>query len=166
MEACAQYFVKAAEIRPDDYVSPILLTSVYRRLGLVTETENWAQRGIERAERALLLHPENSSPAHRGALALAHLGERERARDWAARALAIAPDDIYAYYNIACAYSLLGDAEQALDLLEHVVPRNTREQMLWFHNDSDLDPLRNHPRFKQMCSMRAKELGLETEMDC
>jgi adenylate cyclase len=158
MEACAQYFVKAAEIRPDDYVSPILLTSVYRRLGLVTETENWAQRGIERAERALLLHPENSSPAHRGALALAHLGERERACDWAARALAIAPDDIYAYYNIACAYSILGDIEPALDLLEHVVRRNTPEQMLWFDNDSDLDPLRNHPRFQKMYAARTKEL--------
>ncbi len=165
MEASARYFVKAAEIRPDDYVSPILLTSVYRTLGQTTETENWAQRGIERAERALLLHPENSSPAHRGALALAHLGERERARDWAARALAIAPDDIYAFYNIACAYSILGDIEPALDLLERVVTRNTREQMLWFDNDSDLDPLRDHPRFQRMYAARLKELNLESEMD-
>lgn len=165
MEASARYFVKAAEIRPDDYVSPILLTSVYRTLGQTTETENWAQRGIERAERALLLHPENSSPAHRGALALAHLGERERARDWAARALAIAPDDIYAFYNIACAYSILGDIEPALDLLERVVTRNTREQMLWFDNDSDLDPLRDHPRFQRMYAARLKELDLESEMD-
>ncbi|PSH55833.1 tetratricopeptide repeat protein [Phyllobacterium endophyticum] len=162
----AIYFVRAAEIRPDDYVSPILLTSVYQALGMKTETENWAQRGIERAERALLLHPENSSPAHRGALALAHLGQKERARDWAARALAIAPDDIYGHYNVACAYSILGDAEQALDLLQHVVPRNTREQMMWFKYDSDLDPLREHPRFRQMCSTRAKELGLEGEIEC
>nr|WP_255607423.1 adenylate/guanylate cyclase domain-containing protein [Phyllobacterium sp. 2063] len=160
MEACAKYLVKSAEIRPDDYVSPILLTSVYTKLGMVTETENWAQRGIERAERALQLHPENSSPAHRGALALAHLGERERARDWAARALAIAPDDVYAYYNIACAYSILGDIEKALDLLEHVVPRNTAEQMSWFDNDSDLDPLRGHPRFQQMYAARLRELQL------
>lgn len=77
-----QYFTRAAEIRPDDYVSPIHLMSAYRSLGRVLDTENWARLGLLRAERALNLNPENSGPAHRGALALAHLGDAARARDW------------------------------------------------------------------------------------
>ena len=75
---------------------------------------------LERAERELNLHPENSSPAQLGAIALAHFGERDRAREWADRALAIDPDDLIAQYNVACVYAQLGDLEEAMDLLEKV----------------------------------------------
>src|SRR4029079_18321423 len=85
-------------------------------------------------------HPENSGPAQFGALALAHLGEHDRARDWAARTLAIDPDDLLAKYNIACVYSQLGDLEMAIELLEQVLPHRSREQIRWFMNDSDLNP--------------------------
>ncbi len=142
-----EFFKRAAEIRPDDYLSPIHLMSCYRSLGIETERRRWARIGIERAERALEEHPENSGPAHRGALALAHLGEAERAKEWAARALAIDPDDLVAQYNLACVYSLVGEGERALDLLEAVVPQSSHYHLLWFQQDSDLDAIRDHPRF-------------------
>jgi adenylate cyclase len=145
-----QYFTRAAEIRPDDYVSPIHLMSAYRSLGRVLDTENWARLGLLRAERALNLNPENSGPAHRGALALAHLGDAARARDWAARAIAIDPDDIVAQYNLACVYSVLGDAEQAIDLLERLLPNSSVYHIKWFNNDSDLDNIRGDPRFRKL----------------
>jgi adenylate cyclase len=81
---------------------------------------------------------------------LAHLGERDRAKDWAARTLAIDPDDLLAQYNIACVYSQLGDLDRAIDLLEKVLPHRSPEQILWFKNDSDLDPIRTHPRYPKL----------------
>jgi adenylate cyclase len=100
------------------------------------------------------LHPESSGPACRGALALAHLGERDRAEDWAARALAIDPEDTVTQYNVACTYAILGKIEQAIDLLEKVMPKSSSlEQVLWFKNDSDLDAVRSHPRYVELVAM-------------
>ncbi|MBX4928055.1 adenylate/guanylate cyclase domain-containing protein [Rhizobium binae] len=144
------YFTRAAEIRPDDYVSPIHLMAAYHSLGRRMDRENWARLGLLRAERALNLNPENSGPAHRGALALAHLGDVKRARDWAARAIAIDPDDIVAQYNLACVYSVLGDVDQAIDLLEKLLPHSSVYHIQWFNNDSDLDNIRGDPRFQKL----------------
>lgn len=145
-----EFFKRAAEIRPDDYLSPIHLMSSYRSLGMDSERQRWARIGIERAERALEQHPENSGPAHRGALALAHLGNAERAKEWAARALAIDPDDLVAQYNLACVYALVGEGERALDILETVVPQSSSYHILWFRQDSDLNAIRDHPRFRAL----------------
>jgi adenylate cyclase len=150
-EKAAKLFERAAQGRSDDYRTPSFLLAVYRSLGRDVDRERSARLVLERAERELNLHPENSGPAQVGALALAHLGERDRAKDWAARALAIDPDDLLALYNIACAYSQLGDLDQAIDLLEKVLPyRSSSEQILWFKNDSDLDPIRSHPRYEKL----------------
>ncbi|MBB4236640.1 adenylate/guanylate cyclase domain-containing protein [Rhizobium esperanzae] len=145
-----QYFTRAAEIRPDDYVSPIHLMAAYHSLGRAVDRENWARLGLLRAERALNLNPENSGPAHRGALALAHLGDVKRARDWAARAIAIDPDDIVAQYNLACVYSVLGDVDQAIGLLQKLLPHSSVYHIKWFDNDSDLDNIRGDRRFQQL----------------
>lgn len=149
-QKAAEFFERAAQIRLDDYRSPVLLTAVYRSLGRPVDRERSARLGLERAERELNLHPENSGPAQLGALALAHLGEHDRAKEWAARTLAIDPDDLLAQYNIACVYSQLGDLDPAIDLLERVLPHRSAEQILWFKNDSDLDPIRSHPRYQKL----------------
>jgi adenylate cyclase len=149
-QRAAELFERAAGIRHDDYRSPALLMAVYRSLGLHAGRERSARVTVERAERELNLHPENSGPAQLGALALAHLGERDRAREWAARTLAIDPDDSLAQYNIACAYAQLGDLEEAMDLLEKVMPRRSTPGILWTKNDSDLDPVRSHPRYRKL----------------
>ena len=109
-----------------------------------------AQRGLERAERQLALELDNPRPAYLGASALLALGDSEKARAWIARALAIDPDDILVQYNVACIYSRLGELEQALDLLERSLPRTGPEWGRWIRHDSDLDPLRDHPRFHEI----------------
>lgn len=150
-ERAAELFERAAAIRADDYRSPVLLASVYRSLGRDEDRRRTARLGVERAEREIHLHPENSGPAQLGALALAHLGERDRAREWAARTLAIDPDDILAQYNVACAYAQIGDIDAAIDQLEQVMPRRRDpEQMRWYASDSDLDPVRGHPRYERL----------------
>ncbi|MEI4483448.1 MULTISPECIES: TPR end-of-group domain-containing protein [unclassified Phyllobacterium] len=149
-EAAVQFFKRAAELKPDDYLSPVHLMSAYASLGNSTEIESWARVGLWRAEQALKQNPENSGPAHRGALAWAHLGDDQRAREWADRALAIDPDDVVAQYNVACVYALIGDAEQAIQLLQCVLPRSSYYQTMWFKNDSDLNAIRYDSRFTDM----------------
>jgi adenylate cyclase len=149
-ESAGKYFERSAEVRSDDYVSAMFLASTYRGLGRFADLERWARRGIALAEDALKLHPENAGPAHRGAILLAYLGERDRARDWAARALAIDPDDLVAHYNVACAYCVMGDHDAALDVLEKILPHTTWYQRAWFDNEPDLDSVREHPRFRKL----------------
>ena len=109
-----------------------------------------ARNGVARAERELALHPANPRPAYLGAVSLVALGEIDRAKEWADRALAIDPDDGLAKYNVACFYSLMGDHERAIDLLLELLPSATNERKRWVRFDSDLDPLRTHPRFAKV----------------
>jgi adenylate cyclase len=153
------FFERAAEIRSDDYFSPIHLMGCYLSLGMATERQRWARIGIERAQSAMERNPENASPAHRGALALAHMGEAERAKEWVSRALAIDPDDIVAQYNAACVHSLLGEGERALELLETVVPQSSSYHVQWFNQDPDLDLIRDDPRFRALLDALAECKG-------
>ena len=98
-----------------------------------------------------MVHPENARPAYLGAAALVAVGEKEQAREWASRALSIDPDDVLTQYNIACVYSQMGDVEQAFDLLERLLPHAGQElRRGWIKYDSDLDPLRSHPRYQKI----------------
>src|SRR4029450_3693011 len=106
LEDAANHYQRAADINPDDCQAMLVLVGVLRSLGRTQDMISAAREGVARAERELALHPENPRPAHLGAVALAELGELDRARDWAARAIAIDPDDVLTQYNGACFYSL------------------------------------------------------------
>jgi len=67
-ERAATLFERAAEISPDDYQSLILLIQTYRSLGRDEAKNSAARRGVERAERELILHPEDPRPAYLGSL--------------------------------------------------------------------------------------------------
>ncbi len=153
LERAATLFERAAEIKPDDYQSLCLLVNIYRSLGRHGEKESAARRGIERAQRELTLHPDNPRPAYLGAEALAALGQKDVAREWATRAMSIDPDDVLTQYNAACVHSLLGDIEPAFDLLERLLPNANHETKAWIKHDSDLDSLRNHPRYHKILEL-------------
>jgi adenylate cyclase len=63
--------------------------------------------------------------------------------------MAIDPEEPVALYNSACAFCLAGEFEQSLDILEKAV-RVGNPHRYWIEYDSDLDPLRDHPRFKAL----------------
>ena len=149
----AQHYLRAMEIQPDDYQSPLHLQAVFQSLGRPEEAARYAKLGVKRAEDALRLHPENSKPAQQGACALAFLGERDRAKEWLARAMAIDPDDNIGRYNAACTYSLLGEIDRSFDLLEICLQQFGSDMKLWFRHDSDLDPLRAHPRYQRLLEL-------------
>jgi adenylate cyclase len=157
-ERVAELLERAAQIRPDDYRSASLLVSAYRALGRTEDRLRCARLAVDRAERELSIHPENGAPALLGAVPLADLGERDRAREWAARAISADPDDGETQYIAACAYAQTGDVETSIDLLEKVVRRiSTPEPVSWMKNDPDLDPLRSHPRYRTLIASLERE---------
>ncbi len=153
LDQAAALFERAAEIKPDDYQSLILLIQIYRSLRRDREKESAARRGIERAERELNAHPENPRSAYLGAAALLAIGETDRSKEWLSRALAIDPDDILTQYNVACVYSLLGEIEPAFNLLERLLPHANHETKAWIKHDSDFDALRSHPRYQKVLEL-------------
>lgn len=158
LEQAARHFQQAADVKPDDYQALLVLIGVLRSLGRDQDMRMAARKGVARAERDLVLHPENSRPAYLGAIGLAALGDLDRAKEWAERALVIDPDDSLTKYNVACFCSLVGDHERAIDLLVELLPQATRERKRWVKHDSDLDPIRNHPRFQTVLELLEKEI--------
>ena len=113
----------------------------YRALGQHDECISAARRKLERIEREISLRPDNAYAMVHGAVALAYLGERERAKEWASRAFTIEPDDPIDHYNLACALAQLDETDQALDLLEFCFRKAPPEHLAWIERDPDLVPL-------------------------
>ncbi len=150
IERAVEFLQRAAEINPADYKPPALAIHMLRSLGRESDCKAAARKTVELAERELVSNPEDPRPAVAGALALLELGEKERAKDWTTRAQAIENEDPITLYNIACVYSHLGEPEPAFDLLERVIAHGRPFWKDWIQNDSDLDKLRNHPRYERL----------------
>lgn len=160
LEPAAALFEKAELVRPEDFQTPILLRQVYRTLGRVDEAVAAARRGVERAEARLELHPDDTRALNLGFGGLVELGEKERAIEWAERSLALDPDNADSLYNVACGFSMMGEIDRALDCLERACLRGLMIAE-WAENDSDLDPLRDHPRFQAIVAdLRARKAQL------
>ena len=149
-ERAVELYKRAVESQQDDSQAPFLLQMLLRGLKRTEESEKYALLGLRRAEEQLRLHPESSRPAQLGATALAHMGDNDRAKAWMDRALAIDPDDANTKYNAACMWSLLGEPERAFEYLEDWIQQVGPDLKSWFEHDADLEPLRDHPRYKKL----------------
>ena len=58
------------------------------------------------------------------------------------------PDMAATHYNLACFRALAGDPQGALDALERAADMDEDLVRKWAGNDSDLDSIRNDPRFQ------------------
>ena len=144
----AELFGKAADFKLDDFRSLGLQSMCFQSLGKLEEARASAKAALARTEAAVAERPDDADALAFGAGLLAALGENDRTRDWAERASIIEPDDFYMHYNIACAYAILGEKELALDRLERIMgPSTLRSLQEFIMHDSDLDVLREHPRF-------------------
>jgi adenylate cyclase len=128
LDQAARLFQRAADIKPDDYQALLVLAGVQRSLGREQDMKRAAREGVARAERKLMLHPENPRPAYLGAVGLAVLGEIEHAKEWAERALAIDSDDSLTKYNVACVYSWANMNERSTywSSFSHMRPRKQK----------------------------------------
>jgi serine/threonine protein kinase/Tfp pilus assembly protein PilF len=151
MEKAARLFEQACIVKPQDYQAPTLLGTSYRGLGRIAEAEAAARRAFQMAEKHLELHPDDARALYLGAGNLADIGERDRALDWVQRALAIDSEEPSILYNSACVFAKLGSTDEALDCLEKAMaPSKGHWYRQWAAKDSDLDPVRKHPRFQAL----------------
>ena len=58
------------------------------------------------------------------------------------------PEEPLVQYNVGCVFALLGETERAIDCIERAATLGGWRE--WIANDSDLDSLRDHPRFKAL----------------
>ena len=154
-ERAEAFFLRAASLAPDDYRTWGHLQMIYVSLNRGDDAKEASRQGLKRAEKEVTAHPDNASALCFGAILLAEMGEVERSLAWASRAEMFANDDIAVLYNIGCCYAKLGMADRAIDCLEHQLaasPIYNRWSLSWMKQDSDLDFIRNHPRFLELIS--------------
>jgi adenylate cyclase len=163
-EDAARFYAKAAVIDQTDYLAAGTLQSCYAAMGDKAGIQHAARLTLARAEAALANDQSNGSAMGFGAVALAALGEAERAKAWIERALMIDPDNLNMRYNFVCAMCVqLEDAEAALDLMEPLLATTT---LMWLDHikiDPDLDAIASHPRFKAMIAAAEIRLGVAKE---
>jgi adenylate cyclase len=150
IEEATKLFERAAVAKPTDYQCLCLLVQWYHSLGSEEDSKEAARKGAKLAERQPILHPDDARAAELGAGALMKLGETNCAREWVARALAIEPNNPPTQYNAACIYAQLGDVEKAFKLLEDGLVNGGPEWGRWIQYDSDLESLRNDPRYRRL----------------
>jgi len=148
-DKAVRFFEEASRVRPEDFQSPLLAAQVYESLGRPEEARAARRGGVDLVAERIELHPDDARALYMGANGLVAMGEREKGLEWARRARDIEPDEPMLLYNLGCIYSLAGEGEEAIDCLERAVARGLTQKG-WFEHDSNLDPLRDHPRFKAL----------------
>ena len=75
------------------------------------------------------------------------LGKADEALEWARRAFSLDPEDPRLLYNLACLHCEMKRLEEGLDYFERALQAGYASRE-WIDKDSDLDPIRDHPRFQ------------------
>ena len=155
-----RYFEKAITLMASDVNSANMLQSCYDAVGDEPAKRRLAEYVLSHSEKAVAENPNDEHALAYGMLALCTLGQAERAKEWMARALLLSPDDLKLRYNFACSLaSSLHDTEGALKLLEGFFEQVARGVLNHAKSDSDLDSLRDDPRFKAMITAAEARLA-------
>jgi adenylate cyclase len=156
------YFDLAGSADEADCGCPFMSIQCYEALGDISGSQAAAREALARVEKALTSEPDNAVLLGMGVCSLICLGETDKAKTWAKQALLLEPDDGMVPYNLACAMMRTRDFDYALDLLEDSLNKAGRGNMIWAQQDSDLDPVRDHPRYQaMMAAAEARFAALE-----
>jgi serine/threonine protein kinase/Flp pilus assembly protein TadD len=150
-EQAIELYEMAAEVRPDDYQSLLLVAQIYDDLGRHDEAQEARRRGVRRAEARLEFEPDDVRALYMAANGLVVLGEKQKALEWSERALRLEPHEAMLLYNVACIRALAGELDGALDVLERALEAGMSHRN-WIEHDSNLDALRGLPRFQAIVS--------------
>ena len=102
LDEAIRYYEKSMSSHGDGSEFRSMLLTCYTALGDAEAARRVAQITLARAEKMLAQDPNNGTAMGYGAIALAALGEAERAKEWISRALLIDPDNMNVRYNFAC----------------------------------------------------------------
>src|ERR1051325_9902037 len=94
IEEAATHWEKALSLEESDFGSAGMLITIYTALGNRDAARRAAKISLERCEKILARDSNNGSAWGHSSVALAVLGQRERAKEWMERALLIDPDNI------------------------------------------------------------------------
>ena len=160
MREAIPYFEKAASLMESDYHSTGMLGTCYAAVNDAEGLRRTAQQTVDRTQKALAQDPSNGSALGYGAVSLAALGDGMRASEWIKRALLMDPENLTMRWNLVCALSLhLGDKDAALELLASFVERLPPAMVKYLRLDTDLDPLRDDPRFEELATRAEKSIA-------
>jgi adenylate cyclase len=163
LEEAIRYWEKAVALEQGDFGSSGMLITCFTALGNHEAARRAAEITLARAEKVLAHDQNNGSAMGHGSDALAVLGQGERAKEWMGRALLIDPENLTMRYNFVCALANhLNEKEAALEVLGPALEKMGTGLINHAKIDPDLDPLREHPRFKEM--LAAAERRVESEV--
>ena len=140
---------KAMEVNPNDYQSPLFLAQAYASMGRKQDEMRIRLESLNTIQRHLELNPHDTRAIYCAANNLVSIGEKEKGREMAERALGQDENEPVVLYNVACICAVQGDPERSLELLERAVEQGWGDRA-WLETDSDLDSLRNNPRFQSL----------------
>ncbi len=155
------HFEAAAAAMDSDFTAAAFVSQCYAAKGDLERRAVAARKALERVERVVAAEPGHSRAIGIGVAMLGALGEKDRAKEWATRARLVDPDNVNLHYNLACAMSTMGEADLALQVLEGVAKKMSPGMVSWVEADSDLDFIREQPRFiAMMKAVKARLAGV------
>ncbi len=145
-----RYFEKAAAVVETEFTAASFACQCYEAKGDDAGSRAAAKRALARVEKVIAAEPDHGRALGYGAGLLAGLGEAERAKEWIERGTLLDPDNTILHFNFVCALAKLREIEPAVNLLSSVIEKASKGWLVWLDNDTDLDPLRDHPRFVEL----------------
>jgi adenylate cyclase len=149
MEKAAELFIKAGDVRPDDYQALSLAASAYLKVPDKERSDECAREQIRRSERHLAINPGDTRAWGLGACNIGELGDTQRGEEWLNKMLGLASDDVGSLHLAACFYGARGDVEKTIHFLERRFKIGDA-YIAWMDNDTDFDCVRDDPRYKAM----------------
>jgi adenylate cyclase len=145
-----RYFEKAAAVVPTEFTAASFASQAHEAKGDVAGARAASKNALARIEKVIAAEPDHGRALGYGAGLLAGLGEGERAKEWIERGTLLDPNNTILHFNFVCALACLREIDAALDLLARVIDKASKGWLIWLDNDTDLDPLRGHPRFTEI----------------
>jgi adenylate cyclase len=148
-ENAVGHYQKAIEINSADYQAPLFMAQAYASLGRKHDEMKVRLEALNALQRYLEMNPNDTRALYSCAQNLCCVGELEKGQRMAERALGQDQDEPVVLYNVACFYAHAGDKDRSLELLESAVDKGWGDKA-WLETDSDLDSLRDLPRFQAL----------------